>query len=190
MNSLGTTLGRRGLGPRQLATIGRLLDAGHALLETSAYEDLTLRLIAAEARVSAATAYTYFSSKDHLFASLFLRQIVEAPEPEPAGGPVARLQQVVRQAAELIAASPTTADAATKSLLTADPDVERIRWEIGRHWFGAFHRALGDGADPKILQTLSFTFTGALMQAGMGAIEFVDLADHLQAAVEVIVGRG
>ncbi|AUH68273.1 MULTISPECIES: TetR/AcrR family transcriptional regulator [Gordonia] len=186
MHSLGSTLPRRGLNARQLETVGRLLDAGLSLLEESAYEDLTLRLIAAGANVSPATAYTYFSSKDHLFASLFWRQVAQAPEPELSGEAADRLHQTVRYIADVVGASPTVAEAATKSLLAVDPDVARIRVEIGTHWYGLFTRALGEDVDPAVLRTLMFTFSGALLEAGMGVITYDDLFDQLDSAVTVI----
>ncbi|EGD55261.1 TetR/AcrR family transcriptional regulator [Gordonia neofelifaecis] len=186
MHSLGSTLPRRGLNARQLETVGRLLDAGLALLEDSPYEDLTLRLIAAGANVSPATAYTYFSSKDHLFASLFWRQVAQTPEPELSGDAGERLRQTVRYIADVVGESPTVTEAATKSLLAADPDVGRIRVEIGTHWYGLFKAALGDDVDPAVLRALTFTFSGALLEAGMGVIAYDDLFDQLDAAVAVI----
>ena len=39
-------------------------------------EGLTIRTVAGRAGVSSATAYTYFSSRNHLFAELFHRKVL------------------------------------------------------------------------------------------------------------------
>ncbi|MGB3696064.1 MAG: helix-turn-helix domain-containing protein [Gordonia sp. (in: high G+C Gram-positive bacteria)] len=186
MYSLGSTLPRRSLNARQLETVGKLLDAGADLLADAVYEDLTLRLVAAAAKVSPATAYTYFSSKDHLFASLFWRQVTQAPGPDLSGDVSDRLRQTVRYIADMVGQTPTVTEAATKSLLSADPDVARIRVEIGRHWYALFQEALGEAARPDLLRTLTFAFSGALLEAGMGLIAYDDLFDQLDSAVAVI----
>ena len=42
------------------------------MLRESSYADLTVRAVAARAKVAPATAYTYFSSKNHLIAEIYL----------------------------------------------------------------------------------------------------------------------
>lgn len=189
MSSPPSTLPRRGLNARQVETVERLFGAAAELLEEAAYEDLTIRLVAARAEVSAATAYTYFSSKDHLFAALFWRHVASSPAPELSGEPTARLQLVVRHLAEVMSASPALAAAATKSLLGSDPDVQALRVELGRHWQHLFGLALGEPADPAVLRTLTFTFAGALLQAGMGIVTYAELGPQLEASF-ALIARG
>ncbi len=165
----------------------KLLAAARNLLDGSAYEDLTLRIVAAEAGVSAATAYTYFSSKDHLFAVLFWRHVADAELPDVQGDPVDRLQQTVRHLSDLIAASPAVAAAATKSLLVADPDVQTLRITIGRHWLDLFSAALGDEVDPVLLRTLGYTFSGALLEAGMGLFDYEALGAELESVIALVM---
>lgn len=186
MSSQQSTLPRRSLNARQAETVERLYDAAEALLAEAAYDDLTIRLVAARARVSAATAYTYFSSKDHLFAALFWRHVASSPAPELDGDVTARLQRVVAHLAEVMAASPALAAAATKSLLGSDPDVADLRVSLGRHWHELFALALGDAARPELLETLTFTFAGALLEAGMGILGYEDLGPRLQTAIGLI----
>ena len=182
-----TTLPRRGLNPRQAETVEKLLDAASGLLGESAYDDLTVRIVAARAGVSPATAYTYFSSKDHVFASLFWRHVADAGLPPLSGDAVHRVQQVVRHLADHIAGSPALAAAATKSLLGSDPDVEQLRLTIGQHWYQLFDEALGGDADPALLRTLTFVFSGALLEAGMGILGYDDLGPQLESSVAVVV---
>ncbi|MEI2715375.1 MAG: helix-turn-helix domain-containing protein [Nocardioides sp.] len=187
MTATASPLPRRGLNARQAETVEKLLDAGLAMLERAAYDDLTIRLIASRAGVSAATAYTYFSSKDHLFAALFWRHISDAESPRLRGGPEARMRACVRHLCGLVSESPALAAAASKSLLGSDPDVEELRILMGRHWSDVFMNALGDAAEPALVRALLFCFSGALLEAGMGIFAYDDLADQVEASFAVIL---
>lgn len=57
---------RRRLTQQQAETVDRLTAAAITVLRDKGFADLTVRMVAAEAGVAAATAYTYFSSKSHL----------------------------------------------------------------------------------------------------------------------------
>jgi AcrR family transcriptional regulator len=187
MPTLASLMPRRGLNARQVETVEKLFDAGRSLLEESAYDELTIRIIAARAGLSVATAYTYFSSKDHLFATLFWRHVASAEPPTFSGDVVTQLQQTVHYLADVIAGSPTLAAAATKSMLANDPDVERLRLIIGRHWARLFAAALGGAVDEAVLRALTFAFSGALLEAGVGIVEYVDLGVQLESTFAVIV---
>ena len=49
------------------------------MLRESSYADLTVRAVAARAKVAPATAYTYFSSKNHLIAEVYLDLMRQVP---------------------------------------------------------------------------------------------------------------
>jgi len=55
---------------RQEETFRKVLAAGIETLREKSYADLTVRAVAARAKVAPATAYTYFSSKNHLIAEV------------------------------------------------------------------------------------------------------------------------
>ena len=190
MSSQMANLPRQSLNARQVETVERLYAEASMLLDEVGHDQLTIRMVASRAGVSPATAYTYFASKDHLFAELFWR-LVEADEgPELTGRtPVTRLQQLVRHLAALIAGSPALAAAVNKSLLSGDPEVERLRRNIGTLWVARFQEAIGAEAEvePEVLTTLAFAVSGALLQAGMGVFTYERLADHLSDAVGVIM---
>ena len=70
---------RRRLTAKQADTVDRLGRAAVELLCREGFAGLTVRRVAAEAGVGAATAYTYFSSKEHLVAEVFWRRLVASP---------------------------------------------------------------------------------------------------------------
>jgi AcrR family transcriptional regulator len=178
---------------RQQATVERLLDAGAEELRSVGLEGLTIRTVALRAGVSAATAYTYFTSKDHLFAQLFWRHLAQHPASGAArhgtgdADPVVRLTALVRELGAMLADSPEMAGAATRALLGTDPAVERLRLRIGQEYLSRFRTALGPDVDPKVLDTLTLTYMGALLQAGMGLLTYTETADRLVGAIEVVM---
>jgi AcrR family transcriptional regulator len=191
VSSQVSTIPRHSLNARQAETVARLLAAAAEELEGVGHEALTIRSVAQRAGVSPATAYTYVASKDHLFAELFWRLLAADDGPRLTGRtPVTRLQQTTRHLAGVIGASPATSAAATKSLLGTDPQVERLRLRIGAQFVDRFRAALGDDADPAVVETVTFAFFGALLQAGMGVLTFEELADRLDRVVAVILGGG
>ena len=64
---------------RQEETFRKVLTAGVDMLRESSYADLTVRAVAARAKVAPATAYTYFSSKNHLIAEVYLDLVRQVP---------------------------------------------------------------------------------------------------------------
>lgn len=178
---------RRSLNARQAETVERVLAAALAELEEVGHEQLTVRGVAQRAGVSPATAYTYVASRNHLVAELFLRALTSRPLPVTAGGATSRLQAVTRDMATFLADSPELAAAVTGALLGTDPDVARLRLRIGEELLRRFTTALGDEPDPVVLEALSFAFSGALLQAGMGLMTYTELGDRLDGVVAVIM---
>ena len=185
---------RRGLNPRQAETVERLLSAGLEELRAVGHEALTVRTVAHRAGVSPATAYTYLASKNHLFAELFWRHLTSASvEPPAEGTPVERLQATMRALTARIVEEPELAAAVTPALLGTDPDVARLRLRIGAEFLARFESALVDPsaperpADPAVLEVLVLTFSGALLQAGMGLLTYDQIAERLVSAVAVIL---
>ncbi|GAA1510626.1 TetR/AcrR family transcriptional regulator [Nocardioides humi] len=179
---------RQGLNPRQAETVERLLAAGLEELRSVGHEALTVRTVAQRAGVSPATAYTYLASKNHLFAELFWRHLTADPAPAPDGGTATtRLQATMRALTARIVEEPALAAAVTPALLGSDPDVERLRLRIGGEFLARFEAAMGEQADPAVLEVLVLTLSGALLQAGMGLMTYDRIAERLVAAVDVIM---
>lgn len=190
MTNRPASVPRRGLNDKQAATVERLYAEAMRLLKEVGHEDLAMRAVGQRAGVSPATVYTYFSSKDHLFVELFWRVIeqdgaIELTSPTP----MSRLQELVRHLADVVAGVPELTAAVHKSLLAGDPEVHRVRADIGMWCTGQFRDAVGREArlPPQVVMTLTFALTGALLQTGMGVFGYDELGDHLVEAVAVIM---
>ena len=188
MSSQVSTAPRRGLNARQAETVGRLLEAAELELADAGTEALTSRTVAGRAGVSPATAYTYFSSRNHLFAELFHRRVLLDHPVEITGRtPQQRVSAVTTHLARVLAAKPHLAAAANHALLGTDPDVERLRVVIGAEIVDRFRAALGQDAAPGLLDALTLALAGALLQTGMGLISYDDLAGRLDAVTATIL---
>ena len=140
---------RRRLTAKQADTVDRLGRAAVELLSREGFAGLTVRRVAAEAGVGAATAYTYFSSKEHLVAEVFWRRLAGSPPAaHDSDDRPTRVIDVLRHIALLVADEPEFAGAVTNALLGRDPDVEVLRLRIGRDIHDRLAAALGLDTDP------------------------------------------
>jgi AcrR family transcriptional regulator len=174
---------------RQEETFRRVLTAGVQVLRETSYGDLTVRAVAARAKVAPATAYTYFSSKNHLIAEVYLDLVRQVPyftdvnEPMPA-----RVDKALRHLALVVADEPEVAAACTTALLGGgDPAVQGVRMRIGAEIHRRITSAIGPDAEPRIVSVLEMTFFGALVNAASGAYTYHQIADHLAYAVGLIL---
>ncbi len=70
---------RRQLSERQAEVMERLVAAAAEEAEERPYGDISVRTIARRAGLAPATAYTYFSGKDHLLAEVLWRRVQASP---------------------------------------------------------------------------------------------------------------
>nr|WP_221333147.1 TetR/AcrR family transcriptional regulator [Nocardia transvalensis] len=172
---------RRRLTEKQADTVDRLTRAALEVLSREGFAGLTVRMVAASAGVGTATAYTYFSSKEHLVAEVFWRRLAATPPPDDEGSdPTARAVAVLRQIAMLVADEPALAGAVTSALLGTDPDVAHLRIRIGTEIRNRLVNALGKNADPDTVESLELLYAGALVRAGMGYASYTEIADRLE----------
>ena len=124
---------RRRLSPRQAEVVTELVRATGDEIEEVGYVGLTVRSVARRAGVAPATAYNYFSSKDHLLAEVLWRRMQElelvdtaedVPMPE-------RIVETVRAMVLFTTQSPALVDACTVALLSPNPEVKHLRDRIG-----------------------------------------------------------
>lgn len=175
---------------RQEETFRKVLRAGMAMMRESSYADLTVRAVAARAKVAPATAYTYFSSKNHLIAEVYLDLMREVPYFTDVNDTrLHRVQQSLRSLALVIADEPEFAAACTTAMLSNDADVVRVRDRIGAEIHKRIKSALGPDADPKIVSALEITYFGALVHAGSGTLSYHEVADRMEYVVSLILGE-
>ncbi len=175
---------------RQQETFRKVLAAGMEILREKSYADLTVRAVAARAKVAPATAYTYFSSKNHLIAEVYLDLVRQVPfftdvnEPMPT-----RVNQALRHLALVVADEPEVAAACTTALLggSADPAVRTVRDRIGAEIHRRITSAIGPDADPRTVSALEMTFFGALVNAASGAFTYHQIADRLAYVVGLVL---
>ncbi|KZS76923.1 TetR family transcriptional regulator [Mycobacterium kansasii] len=183
-------VGDRPRNRRQEETFRKVLSAGMQTLRENSYTDLTVRTVAARAKVAPATAYTYFSSKNHLIAEVYLDLVRQVPYFTDVNVPMpARVDQTLRHLALVVADEPEVGAACTAALLggSADPAVRAARERIGAEIHRRIASAIGPGAEPATVSALEMAFFGALVQAGSGEFTYHEIADRLADVVRLIL---
>ncbi|WP_159228520.1 TetR/AcrR family transcriptional regulator [Mycolicibacterium vanbaalenii] len=176
---------------RQEETFRKVLSAGVEMLRESSYADLTVRAVAARAKVAPATAYTYFSSKNHLIAEVYLDLMQQVEYfTDVNDSRASRVEKTLRAMTLTLADEPEVAAACTTALLSGnDPAVRAVRERIGAEIHRRIRAAVGPDSDPRTPAALEMTFFGALVNAGSGAFTYHQIADRLSYVVGLIVGE-
>ncbi|MET7773798.1 TetR family transcriptional regulator [Nocardia sp. NPDC005366] len=179
---------RRRLTGKQADTVDKLTKSAVEVLAREGFAGMTIRLVAAAAGVGTATAYTYFSSKEHLVAEIFWRRLMAAPSPvSDDPDPTVRVVAELRDIAMLVADEQELSGAVTSALLGRDPDVEHLRIRIGAEIRKRIITALGPDADPDVVESLELLYAGALVRAGMGYGSYSEIADRIEKSALLIL---
>jgi AcrR family transcriptional regulator len=181
---------RRRLTERQAGMVADLVRAAAAEAGEAGYDGVTVRAVARRAGVAPATAYQYFSSKDHLLAEVLWRHLQALPPVETDDRPLAeRLEEAVGGIVDFAAESTARAEACTVALLGSSPDVRHLRDRIGAEIHRRIAAALGPEADGELVRVLETSYFGALLMAGMGHVAYLDIPSFMASAAERMVGR-
>ena len=180
---------RRRLSSRQAEVVAKLVRAAEMETEEVGYGGLTVRGVARRAGVAPATAYTYFSSKDHLLAEVLWRRMESLPTAEAdLSIPVAdRVARTVQDMIPFAAESTALIDACTVALISPSPDVSHLRDRIGAQTHRRLTAALGPGVDPRVVRVLEAAYRGALVTAGTGHMAFLDVPAFVAEAATLLV---
>lgn len=174
---------------RRTDTVDRLVAAALEEIRSAGYEALTVRTVAARARVAPATAYTYFSSKPHLVAETFWRALRADRDRErrvePCALPRDRVAALFAGLADFLAAEPELAAAVTVALLRDEPEVRRLQRVIGAEITDRLVEALGERADA--LEVLTLAWSGAMLQAGMGHTTYAEMGAQLRRVTDLVL---
>jgi len=171
--------------------VANLVRAAEEETEAVGYAGLTVRNVARRAGVAPATAYTYFSSKDHLLAEVLWRRM-EALAPVATDPPLPladRVEHTIRAMIPFAGQSTALIDACTIALISPSPDVAHLRDRIGALTHRRLASAVGPEVDPRVVRVLETSYSGALLAAGTGHRSFHDIPAFVaDAAVLLVAG--
>jgi AcrR family transcriptional regulator len=181
---------RRELSARQARTVQGLTEAAIRELRITGYEGLTVRNVAKRAGVAAATAYTYFGSKEHLVTEAYWRRLAQLPAPrvDRRRGPTARITGALADISQLASDEPELVAACTIAMMADDADVRHLRDRIGALIHERFVLALGDDADRAVLKALDLAMAGALIRAGTGHMSYEEIPDQMAEVAGLLLG--
>jgi AcrR family transcriptional regulator len=182
---------RRRLTERQAEMVAELVRAASDEVDEVGYDGVTVRAVARRAGVAPATAYHYFSSKDHLLAEILWRH-VQSLEPVADDGRATteRLEEAVRGLVVFAVESPARAEACTAALLASNPDVKHLRDRIGARIHRRLADTLGPDVGPDVVRVLETSYFGALLMAGMGHLPYLEIPAFVTGAAELVLGTG
>lgn len=179
---------RRVLSARQADRLERLVDVAVEELRAHGYEGLTVRAVATRCGVAAATAYTYFASKDHLVAEIFWRRLCALPEVEAHAGPSENaVVEVMKATVSIVADDPAVGAACTVAILAQDPEVSTLRDMIGAELTRRIDGALGTTATPELVADLATHWAGAFLMSGMGYTSFAEVVENLDRGARALM---
>ena len=174
---------RRRLSGRRPEMTAKLVDAVSEVIAVTGYDGLTVRAVAKAAGVSAASAYNYFASKEHLLAEVYWRRLVALPavEVDAKTSPGDRMRAAVQPIAMSVANEPELAAGVTTAMLAHDPDVKVLRDQVGAIMASRLDAAFGSLVPDEVKPGLVFMLSGGLLNAGMGYLEYTQVAEEMAA---------
>ena len=180
---------RRRLTPRQAEVVANLVRSAEEETEEVGYPGLTVRNVARRAGVAPATAYTYFSSKDHLLAEVLWRRMEALPavEVNPDTPLETRVERTIAAMLPFAGRSTVLIDACTVALISPSPDVAHLRDRIGALTHRRLVAAVGSDVDPRVVRVLELAYSGALLTAGTGHGSFHDIPAFVADAAGLLV---
>jgi AcrR family transcriptional regulator len=186
----------RSLSPAQAATRRKLVDAAIALASSGGYEAVGMRELAARAGVSHATAYQYFTSKDHVLVDALLelvQQTTDAVRARPARrhrSVADRAAATMRRAVQRLEHEPELYVALTRAYISGSPEVGHARPALERA-MRAWVTAALEGSDiddqegvVEVLEAVLFANMVGLVTGGRSP---TDVGPALERAVRTVL---
>ncbi|WP_406298027.1 TetR family transcriptional regulator [Embleya sp. NBC_00888] len=159
----------------------RAIDATRDLAAAGGYDSVQMRDVVRLSRLSSATIYRHFSSKDHLLAATHLEWIgalERSDAARPDGTDAAeRVCAILHNTCRTMARHPRLTAALIHALGSSDPGVGDCHREINRIMNDMFRTALGDeitGAD-EFVHLLGIAWEGALFSWAFGRMTMDDV---------------
>jgi AcrR family transcriptional regulator len=169
-----------------------LLDAGLAEIREHGYEKLTIRSVARRAGVTHTTAYTYFTSKEHLVSEIHWRQMraLPAADSRAEASLWERVRNAFDAATEALAAEPELSRGVLVAILGDDTDIRRVRRLVGKELADRLMTALAPAEDPELVETLLIAYSGATTVVGTGSQDYARVMRRLETVVRQIDPNG
>ncbi len=179
---------RQSLSERQSLTVAALLESALIELDAVGYDKLTIRAVAQRAGVTHTTAYSYFTSKAHLISELYWRQMQSLPAPDIAANAtfIDRVRAAIEAPVTMLAVNPPLARSIFVSILSDEPDVRRLRGGVARVLIDRLRTSLGPFDDPDRVDTLFMAYSGAMMFAGTGNQDFLEIVQRIETVARLI----
>lgn len=182
---------RRSLAGRRPEMTTKLVEATSRLIPVTGYDGLTVRAVAKAAGVSAASAYNYFASKEHLLVEVYWRRLAALP---PVKVPVKasageRMRAAVEPIVSAVATEPELAAGVTTAMLAHDPDVRVLRDQVGDLMARRLRDALDSVVPEQALLPLVFMLSGGLLNAGMGYLAYSQVTDEMVQFAETMAWK-
>jgi AcrR family transcriptional regulator len=173
----------------------RVIDAAVELARGRELADITMRDIARAAGVSVATAYTYFASKEHVYAEAYVEGVqglTESVRARPPGGPTPadRVAALLRRAVRGAAATGDVVQAAAIALASSDPAVAPLRSSVDEAFDGWIELALAGEAiadRDDVVKLLQLTMFAAFVAVAHGRLTLTESSRLLDVAVRRLV---
>lgn len=183
---------RRKLAGRRPEMTTKLVDAATRIIAVTGYDGLTVRAVAHAAGVSAASAYNYFASKEHLLAELYSRRLAALPPVTVTATATAgeRMRVAVGPVVSAVAEEPELAAGVTTAMLAHDPDVRVLREAVGELMANRLRAALLPVVPEQAVRPLAFMLSGGLLNAGMGYIAYAQVTEEMVQFAESMPWKG
>jgi AcrR family transcriptional regulator len=182
---------RRRLSGRRPEMAAKLVEAVPPVIAVTGYDGLTVRAVAKAAGVSAASAYNYFASKEHLLAEVYWRRLSALPPVSfgPRSGAAERMRAAVEPIVMAVADEPELAAGMTTALLAHDADVQALNQQIGGLMQERLEAAFGDLLPEEARVPLLFMLTGGMLHAGMRYRDYQQVADAMVRFADFLPGK-
>ena len=180
------------LSVRQNTTVTALLDAGIVEIRDHGYEKITIRGIARRAGVTHTTAYSYFTSKEHLVSEIYWRQMRSLPPARTREGASLweRVCVTFDAATAALAEEPELSRGVHVAIMGDDPQIRRVRALVGKELAHRLTSALAPADDPDLVETLLIAYSGATIVVGTGSQDYTSVMRRLETVVRQIDPRG
>ncbi|MGC0418229.1 TetR/AcrR family transcriptional regulator [Embleya sp. AB8] len=171
----------------------RAIDATRDLAAAGGYDSVQMRDVVRLSRLSSATIYRHFSSKDHLLAATHLEWMAALERSDtahPQGADAAeRVCAILRDTCRTMARHPRLTAALIHALGSSDPGVGDCHREINRIMNTMFRTAIADEskAPDEFVHLLGIAWEGALFSWAFGRMTMQEVEQTVTRSAHLLL---